>query len=109
MSTYALAEQSFNHVMLSGRLISELAQAHSTLRATTERSGQIVIVSAGGELDASNETTWRRLRARPPRPPTDPDPSSSTSAAWTSWPAAPMPHSVRRPSGAEVVVSKCGW
>ena len=61
MSTYALAEQSFNHVMLSGRLISELAQAHSTLRATTERSGQIVIVSAGGELDASNETTWRRL------------------------------------------------
>ena len=61
MSTYALAEQSFNHVMLSGRLISELAQAHSTLRATTERSGQIVIVSAGGEVDASNESTWRRL------------------------------------------------
>lgn len=61
MSTYALAEQSFNHVMLSGRLISELAQAHSTLRATTERSDQIVIVSAGGEIDASNETTWRRL------------------------------------------------
>ncbi|MGA9493466.1 MAG: anti-sigma factor antagonist [Mycobacterium sp.] len=61
MSTYALAEQSFNHVMLSGRLISELAQAHSTLRATTERSDQIVIVRAGGEIDASNETTWRRL------------------------------------------------
>jgi anti-anti-sigma factor len=28
---------------------------------TTERIGQAVIVSAGGELDASNEGTWRRL------------------------------------------------
>ncbi len=74
MSTFALAEQSFNHVMLSGRLISELAQSRSTLRATTERSGQVVIVSAGGELDASNEATWRRLlgeaaaAASPPGP-----------------------------------------
>jgi anti-anti-sigma factor len=47
--------------MLSGRLISELARSRSTLRATTERSGEVVIVSAGGELDASNEATWRRL------------------------------------------------
>jgi anti-anti-sigma factor len=61
MSTFALADQSFNHVMLSGRLISELARSRSTLRATTERSGDVVIVSAGGELDASNEATWRRL------------------------------------------------
>jgi anti-anti-sigma factor len=28
---------------------------------TTERSGLAVIVTAGGELDASNEATWRRL------------------------------------------------
>lgn len=61
MSTFAIAEPSFNHLMLSGRLISELAQSRSTLRATTERSGQVVIVSAGGELDASNEATWRHL------------------------------------------------
>jgi anti-anti-sigma factor len=61
MSTFALAEPSFNHLMLSGRLISELARSRSTLRATTERSGEVVIVSAGGELDASNEATWRRL------------------------------------------------
>ena len=61
MSTFAIAEPSFNYVMLSGRLISELARARSTLRATTERSGLAVIVSAGGELDASNEATWRRL------------------------------------------------
>jgi len=61
MSNFALAEPSFNHLMLSGRLISELARSRSTLRATTERSGEVVIVSAGGELDASNEATWRRL------------------------------------------------
>jgi anti-anti-sigma factor len=61
MSTFAIAEPSFNHLMLSSRLVSELAQARSTLRTTIERSDLAVIVSAGGELDASNETTWRRL------------------------------------------------
>ncbi len=61
MGTFAIAEPSSNHVMLSSRLISELAQARSTLRMTTERVGQAVIVTAGGELDASNEATWRRL------------------------------------------------
>jgi anti-anti-sigma factor len=61
LSTFAIAEPFFNHLSLSGRLISELAQARSTLRMTTERSGLAVIVSAGGELDASNEATWRRL------------------------------------------------
>lgn len=61
MSTFTIAEPSFNHLMLSSRLVSELAQARSTLRTTIERSDVAVIVSAGGELDASNETTWRRL------------------------------------------------
>ncbi|HWF68083.1 MAG TPA: anti-sigma factor antagonist [Mycobacterium sp.] len=61
MGTFAIAEPSCNHLMLSSRLISELAQARSTLRMTTERIGLAVIVSAGGELDASNEGTWRRL------------------------------------------------
>jgi anti-anti-sigma factor len=61
MGTFAIAEPSFNHLMLSSRLISELAQARSTLRMTTERIGLAVIVSAGGELDASNEGIWRRL------------------------------------------------
>jgi anti-anti-sigma factor len=61
MGTFAMAEPSCNHLMLSSRLISELAQARSTLRMTTERIGPAVIVSAGGELDASNEGTWRRL------------------------------------------------
>ena len=61
MSTFLMAEPSFHPLMLSSRLISELAQARSTLRATTERSGSAVIVSAGGELDASNDAAWRRL------------------------------------------------
>ncbi|HEY6855678.1 MAG TPA: anti-sigma factor antagonist [Mycobacterium sp.] len=61
MSTFALVEPTFNHLTLSGRLISELARARSTLRTTIERSGLAVIVHAGGELDASNEATWRRL------------------------------------------------
>src|SRR5246127_5031734 len=61
MSSFAMVEPSFNHLTLSSRLISELAQASSTLRMTTERSGLTVIVTAGGELDASNEATWRRL------------------------------------------------
>jgi anti-anti-sigma factor len=61
MSTFAMAEPSYSHLMLSSRLVSELAQAPSTLRTTTERIGLAVIVSAGGELDASNDATWRRL------------------------------------------------
>ncbi|WIM88484.1 anti-sigma factor antagonist [Candidatus Mycobacterium wuenschmannii] len=61
MSTFLMADPSFHPLMLSSRLISSLAQARSTLRATTERYGSAVIVNAGGELDASNDATWRRL------------------------------------------------
>src|ERR1700760_3016324 len=61
MGTYAIAEPSFSHLTLSSRLISELAQARSTLRMTTECIDLAVIVSAGGELDASNDAIWRRL------------------------------------------------
>lgn len=61
MSTFLMADPYFHPLMLSSRLISELAQARSTLRATTERYGSAVIVTAGGELDASNDAAWRRL------------------------------------------------
>jgi anti-anti-sigma factor len=61
MSTFLMADPYFHPLMLSSRLISELAQARSTLRATTERFGSAVIVTAGGELDASNDAAWRRL------------------------------------------------
>lgn len=59
--SFATAETSSSHLMLSSRLVSELANARSTLRTTTERSGASVIVYAGGEVDASNEATWRHL------------------------------------------------
>jgi len=48
-------------VMLSTHLVTELGDPRSTLRATTHRSGPAVIIRAGGEIDASNEDTWRRL------------------------------------------------
>jgi anti-anti-sigma factor len=48
-------------VMLSTRLIAELGDPHSTLRATTQRTGPVVIVRAGGEIDAANEHAWLHL------------------------------------------------
>ncbi|MCV7032625.1 anti-sigma factor antagonist [Mycobacterium sherrisii] len=47
--------------MLSTRLVYELGDPHSTLRATTDRRGAAVVIYAGGEVDACNETTWRHL------------------------------------------------
>jgi anti-anti-sigma factor len=49
------------HLMLSTRLVTELGDAHSMLRATTQRSGAAVMIYAGGEVDACNEHIWRRL------------------------------------------------
>ncbi|HYQ36215.1 MAG TPA: anti-sigma factor antagonist [Mycobacterium sp.] len=49
------------HLMLSTRLVYELGDPHSTLRATTDRSGAAVLINAGGEIDAGNEHTWREL------------------------------------------------
>jgi anti-anti-sigma factor len=46
---------------LSPRLVRELTDARGTLRAITQRSDSTVIVRAGGEADASNNRTWRRL------------------------------------------------
>ncbi|HYB38219.1 MAG TPA: anti-sigma factor antagonist [Mycobacterium sp.] len=70
----ATAEPVPSHLMLSTRLISELGDSHSTLRATTQRDGSAVMVYAGGEIDAWNEGTWRHLlceaaaAAAPPGP-----------------------------------------
>jgi anti-anti-sigma factor len=49
------------HLMLSTRLVYELGDPHSRLRATTDRSGAAVLITAGGEIDACNEDTWRHL------------------------------------------------
>jgi anti-anti-sigma factor len=54
-------ESSVTRVSLSPRLVAELGDPHSTLRAVTQRSGAVVIIRAGGEVDAVNEDTWRRL------------------------------------------------
>lgn len=50
-------------LMLSTRLLYELGDPNSTLRATTDRRGPAVVISAGGEIDACNERTWRHLVA----------------------------------------------
>jgi anti-anti-sigma factor len=55
------AESFSSHLMLSTRLVSELGDPHSTLRATTDRSGPAVLIHAGGEIDACNERIWRHL------------------------------------------------
>jgi anti-anti-sigma factor len=49
------------HLVLSTRLVYEMGDPHSTLRATTDRCGGAVLINAGGEIDACNEHTWRHL------------------------------------------------
>jgi anti-anti-sigma factor len=62
------------NLTLSTRLVSELGDSRSTLRATTDRDGPAVLIHAGGEIDAHNEQTWRHLvseaaaAATPPGP-----------------------------------------
>lgn len=57
----ASAESLSTRLILSTRLVSELGDPHSTLRATTDRSAAAVLIYAGGEIDACNEDTWRQL------------------------------------------------
>src|SRR4051812_9002416 len=57
----AIAQATPAHLMLSTRLVYQLGDPHSTLRATTDRSGPAVLITAGGEVDACNEHTWRQL------------------------------------------------
>ncbi|OBI81051.1 anti-sigma factor antagonist [Mycobacterium sp. 1245805.9] len=61
MSPITAESISTPHLTLSTRLVHELGDPHSTLRATTDRNGAAVIINAGGEVDACNEHTWRRL------------------------------------------------
>jgi anti-anti-sigma factor len=61
MSSITAEPMSTAHLMLSTRLVYELGDPHSTLRATTDRSGPAVLINAGGEIDACNEHTWRQL------------------------------------------------
>ncbi len=61
MSPVIAEPTSSPQLTLSTRLVYELGDPRSTLRATTDRCGAAVIISAGGEIDACNERTWRHL------------------------------------------------
>jgi anti-anti-sigma factor len=39
----------------------QAAEAQSGLRSVTECSGSSVVIHVGGDIDASNESTWRHL------------------------------------------------
>jgi anti-anti-sigma factor len=56
-----VAEPFTTGLVLSTRLASELTDVRSRLRAVAQRSRSAVIIYAGGEADAFNEDTWRRL------------------------------------------------
>jgi anti-anti-sigma factor len=60
-TTDAISPLSSPHLMLSTRLVVDLADEHNKLRATTDRNGPAVLIHTGGEIDASNEETWRQL------------------------------------------------
>lgn len=49
------------HPLLSASLVAQMGGAGDTLQATIERSGSAVLLYAGGEVDAANESIWRRL------------------------------------------------
>ena len=61
MSSVIAEPMSTTHLMLSARLVYELGDPNSTLRATADRRGPAVLINAGGEIDACNERTWRQL------------------------------------------------
>ncbi len=61
MSSAIAEPMSTAHLMLSTKLVYELGDPNSTLRAATDRSGPAVVIYAGGEIDACNEHTWRQL------------------------------------------------
>lgn len=57
----ARSESFTTQVTLSTRLATVLGEPHSTLRAVTRRNNSAAIICVGGEIDAANEHTWRRL------------------------------------------------
>lgn len=60
---FEIAEPFTTRLMLSKRLTSELADVRGRLRAVVQLSRSSVIIHVGGEIDAFNEATWRRLIA----------------------------------------------
>jgi anti-anti-sigma factor len=56
-----IAQPFTTRLAFSTELVAELGDTRSRLRAVAQRSKSAVIVHAGGEVDAFNEETWRRL------------------------------------------------
>lgn len=56
-----IADPISSPLTLSTRLVSDLGDRRSMLRATTDRNGSALLIHAGGEVDACNEDTWRKL------------------------------------------------
>jgi hypothetical protein len=56
-----VTERSRSIAALSARWSWQLGEAHSTLRASSQRSGSAVVVCVGGEVDASNEGAFEHL------------------------------------------------
>ncbi|OBH54441.1 anti-anti-sigma factor [Mycobacterium mantenii] len=61
MNSVVVEAMPTSHLTLSTKLVYELGDPNSTLRATADRSGPSVVIYAGGEVDACNEDTWRHL------------------------------------------------
>ncbi|RAU95850.1 anti-anti-sigma factor [Mycobacterium colombiense] len=61
MNSVIVEAMQTTHLTLSTKLVYELGDPNSTLRATADRSGPSVVIYAGGEVDACNEHTWRHL------------------------------------------------
>lgn len=94
---------------LSPRLVHELGDPHSTLRATTDGSGAALLIHAGGEIDGRNEHLWRQLVTEAAAGVTRPDRSSSTSPGSISWAAALSPHWPTRHNDVGAAASTCVW
>lgn len=56
-----IADPAPSPLTLSTRLVYDTGELNSTLRVTTDRHGPAVVLSAGGEIDACNESTWRHF------------------------------------------------
>ena len=97
------------HLMLSTRLVYELGDPHSTLRATTDRNGAAVLINAGGEIDACNEHTWRQLVSEAASVIIPPGPFVVDVTGSISWAAARSRCWPRKRNGARSAVSNCAW
>jgi len=89
---------------------SQSADAPTDLRAVTECTGSSVVIHVGGDIDASNESTWQRLLSRSAAKTVAPGSVRHRRFATSnSWGPVPMPPWRTRRWSVAVVASICGW